>query len=92
MVDAVPTGSRSGCAPPLHPPGYRHDRTTIAVAIAAGSPFQATPERNDTQVQRMIRDARRTLETVYDPFRRPIPAAVPSAHGYLPLDQTRLSP
>ncbi|GIW00270.1 MAG: hypothetical protein KatS3mg058_1673 [Roseiflexus sp.] len=40
----------------------------------------------------MIRDARRTLETVYDPFRRPIPAAVPSAHGYLPLDQTRLSP
>jgi hypothetical protein len=46
-------------------------------AIAAASPFQAEPESNYTQVQRIIRDTRLTLEMVYYPFLMQILAPLP---------------
>jgi hypothetical protein len=57
--------------------------------IAASSVFQAEqPESNYTQVQRIIRDTRLTLESVYYPFLRTILAAVPGDTFYLTLDET----
>ena len=84
--------------PDLEPVARRHfihlvtgiieQQSLLLRAIAAGSPFQATPESNVTQVQRIIRDTRLTLETVYYPFLRRILAALPGDHAYLTLDQT----
>jgi len=68
--------------------GIIEQQSLLLRAIAAGSPFQATPDSNFTQVQRIIRDTRLTLETVYYPFLRQILAAIPGDHADLTLDQT----
>src|SRR5687768_15535132 len=64
--------------PDLEPVARRHfvhlvtgiieQQSLLIRAIAAASPFQAEPESNYTQVQRIIRDTRLTLETVYYPY------------------------
>jgi hypothetical protein len=68
--------------------GIIEQQSLLIRAIAAGSPFQAEPESNYTQVQRIIRDTRLTLETVYYPFLTQILAAIPGEQAYLTLDQT----
>src|SRR6476619_2561155 len=55
--------------------------------IAAASPFQAEPESNYTQVQRIIRDTRLTLETVYYPFLMQILAGLPRQDFFITLDE-----
>jgi len=84
--------------PDLDPVARRHfvhlvtsiieQQSLLIRAIAAASPFQAEPESNYTQVQRIIRDTRLTLETVYYPFLMQILAALPADHAFITLDQT----
>jgi hypothetical protein len=84
--------------PQLEPVARRHfvhlvtgiieQQSLLLRAIAAASPFQAEPESNYTQVQRIIRDTRLTLETLYYPFLTQILAAVPGDTIYLTLDET----
>jgi hypothetical protein len=45
--------------------GIIEQQSLLLRAIAAASPLQAEPESNYTQVQRIIRDTRLTLETMY---------------------------
>lgn len=68
--------------------GIIEQQSLLLRAIAAGSPFQATPESNLTQVQRIIRDDRLTLESTYYPFIAQLLAATPGDHVYLTLDET----
>ena len=69
--------------------GITERHSLLLREIAASSVFQAEqPESNYTQVQRIIRDTRLTLETVYYPFLRSILAAVPGDTFYLTLDET----
>jgi len=84
--------------PDLEPVARRHfvhlvtgiveQQSLLIGAIAAASPFQAEPESNYTQVQRIIRDTRLTLETVYYPFLMQILAALPSQDAFITLDET----
>jgi hypothetical protein len=84
--------------PDLEPVARRHfahlvtgiieQQSLLIGAIAAASPFQAEPESNYTQVQRIIRDTRLTLETVYYPFLRQILAVLPGQDAYITLDET----
>lgn len=84
--------------PDLEPVARRHfvhlvtgiieQQSLLLRAIAAASPFQAEPESNYTQVQRIIRDTRLTLETVYYPFLMQILAVLPSQEAYITLDET----
>src|SRR5215217_2836751 len=84
--------------PDLEPVARRHfvhlvtgiieQQSLLVRAIAAASPFQAEPESNYTQVQRIIRDTRLTLETVYYPFLTHILAALPGDHAFITLDET----
>src|SRR6266542_6323692 len=78
--------------PDLEPVARRHfvhlvtgiieQQSLLIRAIAASSVFQAEPESNFTQVQRIIRDTRLTLETVYYPFLSHILAAMPGEQAY----------
>jgi hypothetical protein len=68
--------------------GIIEQQSLLVRAIAASSVFQAEPESNFTQVQRIIRDTRLTLETVYYPFLSHILAAMPGEQAYLSMDQT----
>ena len=68
--------------------GIIEQQSLLLRQIAAGSPFQAAAESNFTQVQRIIRDTRLSLETTYYPFLAHILAALPSDHAYITLDQT----
>src|SRR5262245_28164264 len=68
--------------------GILEQQSLLLKAIAAGSCFQATPESNFTQVQRIIRDTRLTLEEVYYPFLAELLPAMPGDHAYVTLDQT----
>lgn len=68
--------------------GIIEQQSLLIRAIAAASPFQADPESNYTQVQRIIRDTRLTLETVYYPFLMLILASVPGDRIFITLDQT----
>jgi hypothetical protein len=68
--------------------GIIEQQSLLLRAIAAASPFQAEPESNYTQVQRIIRDTRLTLETVYYPLLTQLLAAMPGDHTYVTLDQT----
>jgi hypothetical protein len=84
--------------PDLEPVARRHfvhlvtgiieQQSLLIRAIAAASPFQADPQSNYTQVQRIIRDTRLTLETVYYPFLMQILASVPGEQTFLTLDET----
>lgn len=68
--------------------GIIEQQSLLIRAIAAASPFQADPQSNYTQVQRIIRDTRLTLETVYYPFLMQILASLPGDHTFLTLDET----
>jgi hypothetical protein len=68
--------------------GIIEQQSLLIRAIAAASPFQAEPESNYTQVQRIIRDTRLTLETVYYPFLMQILATLPGQDAYITLDET----
>lgn len=68
--------------------GILEQQSLLIKAIAAGSVFQATPESNFTQVQRIIRDTRLTLEDVYYPFLSELLPHLPGDHIYMTLDQT----
>lgn len=68
--------------------GIIEQQSLLIRAIAAASPFQAEPESNYTQVQRIIRDTRLTLETVYYPFLMQILAVLPGQDAYITLDET----
>lgn len=68
--------------------GIIEQQSLLLRAIAAASPFQAEPESNYTQVQRIIRDTRLTLETVYYPFLMQILAVLPGQDAYITLDET----
>lgn len=84
--------------PDLEPVARRHfvhlvtgiieQQSLLLRAIAAASPFQAEPESNYTQVQRIIRDTRLTLETVYYPVLTQLLAALPGQDAVLTLDET----
>lgn len=68
--------------------GIIEQQSLLLRQIAAASPFQAEPESNYTQVQRIIRDTRLTLETVYYPFLTQILAALPGKAIFITLDET----
>ena len=68
--------------------GIIEQQSLLIRAIAAASPFQAEPESNYTQVQRIIRDTRLTLETVYYPFLMQILASLPGQDAFITLDET----
>src|SRR5262245_59678723 len=68
--------------------GILQQQSLLLKAIAGGSCFQATSESNFTQVQRIIRDARLTLEEVYEPFLAQLLPLIPGDHVYLTLDQS----
>ena len=84
--------------PDLEPVARRHfahlvtgiieQQSLLVSAIAAASPFQAEPESNYTQVQRILRDTRLSLETVYYPFLSQLLASLPGDHVFVTLDQT----
>ena len=68
--------------------GIIEQQSLLLRAIAAASPFQAEPESNYTQVQRIIRDTRLTLETVYYPFLMHLLAQLPAQEAFITLDET----
>lgn len=68
--------------------GIIKQQSLLVGAIAAASPFQAESERNYTQVQRILRDSRLILESVYYPFLSHPLAAIPGDHVSVTLDQT----
>jgi hypothetical protein len=68
--------------------GIIEQQSLLIKAIAAGSVFQASPESNFTQVQRIIRDARLTLETVYYPLLASLLPLMPGEDAYVTMDQT----
>jgi hypothetical protein len=68
--------------------GIIEQQSLLVGAIAAASPFQAEPESNYTQVQRILRDTRLSLESIYYPFLERLFAALPGDHVFLTLDQT----
>ena len=68
--------------------GILEQQSLLIGAIAAASPFQAEPESNYTQVQRIIRDTRLTLETVYYPFLEHLLPTLPGEQVFVTLDQT----
>lgn len=68
--------------------GIIEQQSLLIRQIAAASPFQAEPESNYTQVQRIIRDTRLTLETVYYPFLMRVLAVLPRKDVFITLDET----
>lgn len=68
--------------------GIIKQQSVLVRAIAASSVFQAEPESNFTQVQRILRDTRLKLETTYYSLVARLLAAMLGDHAYLTLDQT----
>jgi hypothetical protein len=68
--------------------GVIEQQSLLVGAIAAASPFQAEPESNYTQVQRILRDTRLTLENVYYPFLSQLLSSLPGDDVFVTLDQT----
>ena len=68
--------------------GIFETRSLLIDTIADSSAFGATATSNATQVRRILRDLRLTLETVYYPFIRSMLAAVPATDLYLTVDET----
>lgn len=69
--------------------GITEQHSLLLREIAASSVFQAEqPESNYTQVQRIIRDARLTLEMVYYPFLQQLLATIPGDTFDGTLDET----
>jgi hypothetical protein len=68
--------------------GISEQPSLLIRAIASASPFQAEPESNYTQVQRIIRDTRVTLETVSYPVLMQLLAALPGQDASITRDET----
>lgn len=69
--------------------GITEQHSLLLREIAASSVFQAEqPESNYTQVQRIIRDTRLTLESVYYPFLKSLLATLPGDTIYVTIDGT----
>lgn len=68
--------------------GIVEQQSLLLRQIAAASPFHAEADSNFTQVQRIIRDTRLTLESTYYPFLTSLLAQLPADHAYITLDQT----
>ena len=68
--------------------GIFEQRSLLLEHIAEGSAFQANDESNATQVRRIIRDQRLTLQSVYYPFIASVLAQLPGDVVYVTLDQT----
>jgi hypothetical protein len=68
--------------------GIIEQQSLLVGAIAAASPFQAEPDSNYTQVQRILRDTRLSLESVYYPFLEQLLASLPGEDVFVTLDQT----
>jgi hypothetical protein len=66
--------------------GQQHP--SLAAGSCLPSPFQAEPESKVVQVQRIIRDTRLSVESVYYPLLRQLLAALPGEEAYITLDQT----
>jgi len=68
--------------------GVIEQQSLLVGAIAAASPFQAEPESNYTQVQRIIQDTRLHLESVYYPLLEQLLAALPDEQFFVTMDET----
>lgn len=68
--------------------GIFEQRSLLLEKIAESSVFTANETSNATQVRRIIRDERLTLESVYYPFLRSVLAQVPGDTLYVTLDET----
>jgi hypothetical protein len=68
--------------------GMFESRSLLMESIATSSGFRANPSSNVTQVRRILRDHRLTMERVYYPFIRSILATVPGTDLYLTVDAT----
>lgn len=68
--------------------GMLESRSMLIEEIATSSTFRANASSNATQVRRILRDHRLTMERVYYPFIRAILATVPGTDLYLTVDAT----
>jgi hypothetical protein len=68
--------------------GIFEQRSLLLETIAESSAFTATDSSNVTQVRRIIRDARISLETLYYPFLQRLLAELSNPVLYLTLDET----
>jgi len=68
--------------------GIPEQHSLLLREIAASSVFQAEPDSNDTRVQRIVHDARLTLERVYYPFLAQLLSTIPGDTFYVTLDET----
>lgn len=66
--------------------GILEHQSLVIEDIARGSAFRATAESNATQVRRIVRDTRLSLEQVYYPLIRALVAEIPSETLYLSMD------
>lgn len=68
--------------------GIFETRSLLIETIADSTAFQATASSNATQVRRILRDLRLTMEDLYYPFIRSMLASVPATDLYLTVDET----
>src|SRR5215207_6847347 len=62
--------------------GITEQHSLLLREIAASSVFQAEPDSNYTQVQRIVHDTRSTLERVYYPFLAHLLSTIPGDTFY----------
>ena len=68
--------------------GIFEQRSVLLDRIAAGSAFTANANSNLTQVGRILRDERITLEAVYYPFIRELLSTLETDTFYLAMDES----
>lgn len=68
--------------------GIFETRSLLIETIADSTAFCANASSNATQVRRILRDLRLTMEDLYYPFIRSILASVPATDLYLTVDET----
>ena len=68
--------------------GMLEHQSLLIEEIARGSTFRATAESNATQVRRIVRDTRLSLEQVYYPLIRALVAEISSDTVYLRMDES----
>jgi len=68
--------------------GILEHQSLLIEEIARGSAFRATAESNATQVRRIVRDTRLSLEQVYYPLIQALLAEIPNDTIYLSIDES----
>ena len=68
--------------------GILEHQSLLIEEIACGSAFRATAESNATQVRRIVRDMRLSLEQVYYPLIQALVADIPNDTIYLSIDES----